>query len=46
MVEKISGLTVWNTSVGNLVGMLSNWQVDEPTNWVISSEAGREMSSK
>lgn len=46
MLERISGLTVWNTSVRNLVGMLPNWQVDEPTNWVISSKTGREMSSK
>lgn len=29
MMERISDPTIWDTSFGNLVGMMSDWQADK-----------------
>lgn len=47
MMEKVSGPTMSeNTSLRNVVAIMSNWQVDDVRRWVISSKFDRKMSSK
>lgn len=47
MMERVSGPTISeNTSLRNVVAIMSNWQVDDVRRWVISLEFDRKMSSK